>query len=99
MSTQGDTVPIIAVMPPVDFAAVRLLLSPVVALLAGEALQVVDVCPGAHHHLEGGDHLVARRAVASGAKQPGKNGRKKCRVNKCFGKRGRASPPPTILDI
>ena len=43
---------------------------PVAALLAREALQVVDVGPGPHHHLEGGDHFVARGAVAGGAKQP-----------------------------
>ena len=39
------------------------------ALLAGEALQVVDVGPGPHHHLEGGDHLVTGCAVAGRAKQ------------------------------
>ena len=39
-------------------------------LLAGEALQVVDVGPGSHHHLEGGDHFVAGGAVAGGAEQP-----------------------------
>ena len=43
---------------------------PVAALLAGEALQVVDVGAGPHHHLEGGDDLLAGGAVASGAKQP-----------------------------
>ena len=42
---------------------------PVATLLAGEALQVVDVGPGSHHHLEGGDHLVTRRAVARGPEQ------------------------------
>ena len=41
-----------------------------VALLAGEALQVVDVGPRPHHHLEGRDHLVARRAVARRPEQP-----------------------------
>ncbi len=75
------------------------LFSPVVALLAGEALQVVDVCPGAHHHLEGGDHLVARRAVASSAKQPEKMDEKKiatCEQVRC---KTKAGFPPTILDI
>ena len=43
-----------------------------VALLAGEALEVVDVGPGPHHHLEGRDHLVARRAVARRAEQSGR---------------------------
>ena len=37
---------------------------PVATLLTSEALQVVDVGPRPHHHLEGGDHLVTRRAVA-----------------------------------
>ena len=39
------------------------------ALLAGEALQMIDVGPGSHHHLEGGDHFITGGAVASGAKQ------------------------------
>ena len=47
---------------------VRLL--PVVALLARKALQVVDVALSSHHHLESGDHLRARRAVAGRAEQP-----------------------------
>ena len=40
------------------------------ALLTRKALQVVNIGPGSHHHLEGRDHFVARRAVARGAKQP-----------------------------
>ena len=43
---------------------------PVAALLTGEALQVVDVGPGPHHHLEGRDDLLAGGAVARGAKEP-----------------------------
>ena len=43
---------------------------PVAALLTGEALQVVDVGAGPHHHLKGGDDLLAGGAVARGAKQP-----------------------------
>ena len=43
---------------------------PVVALLAGEALQVVDVGPRPHHHLEGRNHLLARRAVTRRPEQP-----------------------------
>lgn len=39
---------------------------PVVALLAGETLQVVDVTLSTHDHLESGNHLVARCAVACG---------------------------------
>jgi len=41
----------------------------VVALLTGEALQVVDIGAGAHHHLEGRDHFAAGGAVARIAKQ------------------------------
>jgi hypothetical protein len=44
---------------------------PVVALLTGEALQVVDVVPGPHDHLERRNHLVTRSAVARIAEQPG----------------------------
>ena len=43
---------------------------PVTALLAGEALKMVDVSPGSHHHLKGRDDFVTGRAVAGGAKQP-----------------------------
>jgi len=57
-----------------DFVIVQIELvtntKPVAALLTREALQVVDVGPGPHDHLEGGDHFVARGAVAGGAKQP-----------------------------
>lgn len=42
----------------------------VVALLAGEALQVVDVGPRPHHHLKGRNHLLARRAVTRRPEQP-----------------------------
>ena len=42
----------------------RLPTLPVVALLAGEALQVVHVVPGAHHHLEGWNHFGAGGTVA-----------------------------------
>ena len=42
---------------------------PVPALLTREALQVVDIGPGPHHHLEGGDDLLTGGAVAGGAKQ------------------------------
>ena len=43
-----------------------------IADLTGEALEVVDVVLGPHHHLKGGDHLVARSAESSRAKQPAK---------------------------
>ena len=42
---------------------------PMPALLTREALQVVDIGPGPHHHLEGGDDLLTGGAVAGGAKQ------------------------------
>lgn len=41
-----------------------------VALLTGEALEVVDVVPSSHDHLEGGDHLGAGSAVPSVTEQP-----------------------------
>ena len=42
---------------------------PVAALLTGEALEVVNIGAGPHHHLEGGDDLLAGGAIAGGAKQ------------------------------
>ena len=42
---------------------------PMAALLAGEALEVVNIGAGPHHHLEGRDDLLAGGAVAGGAKQ------------------------------
>ena len=42
---------------------------PVAALLTSEALQVVDVGPGSHHHLKCRDYFLAGSAVARGAKQ------------------------------
>ena len=42
---------------------------PVAALLTSEALQMVDVGPGSHHHLECGDYFLAGSAVARGAEQ------------------------------
>ncbi len=47
-----------------------------VALLTREALQVVDVGARPHHHLEGRDHFIARRAVSSRAKEPEGGGEK-----------------------
>ena len=43
---------------------------PVATLLTSEALQMVDVGPGSHHHLKGRDDLLAGSAVARGAKEP-----------------------------
>lgn len=45
--------------------------SPVITLLAGETLQVIHVALSSHDHLKGGNHFVAGRTVAGGAKQPG----------------------------
>ena len=42
---------------------------PVAALLTSEALQMVDVGPGSHHHLKCRDYFLARSTVARGAKQ------------------------------
>lgn len=44
--------------------------SPLTAELAGEAVQVVDVVPGSHHHLKGWDQFTAHGTVARGPKQP-----------------------------
>lgn len=44
--------------------------SPLVAELAGEAVEVIHIVPGPHHHLEGWDQLAAGSAVSCGAKQP-----------------------------
>lgn len=48
---------------------------PLVAELAGEAVEVVDVVPGPHHHLEGWDQLAAGGTVSRGAKEPAEGGR------------------------
>ena len=47
---------------------------PVVTLLTGETLEMVNVIPGAHHHLEGRDQFAAGGAVACGAEQPEEGG-------------------------
>lgn len=44
--------------------------SPLVAELTGEAVQVVHIILGTHHHLKGGDELAAGSAVSSHTKQP-----------------------------
>lgn len=41
-----------------------------IALLAREAFQVVDVSPRSHHHLEGWYDFAARRTVAGVTEQP-----------------------------
>ena len=42
---------------------------PLVALLTGEAFQVVNVCFSPHHHLKGRDDFGTGGATARGAKQ------------------------------
>lgn len=44
--------------------------SPLIAKLAGKAVQVVHVILGAHHHLKGRDELAAGSAVSRHTKQP-----------------------------
>ena len=70
----GEDHPLLVVRPAEHLVVVEEELvpdtEPVATLLAGEALQVVDVGPGPHHHLECRDDLLAGRAVSSGAKQP-----------------------------
>lgn len=46
--------------------------SPLVAELACEAVEVIYVVPGPHHHLEGWDQLAAGGAVSCGAEKPAK---------------------------
>lgn len=54
--------------------------SPLVAELASEAVEVIHIVPGPHHHLEGWDQLAAGSAVARGAKKPAR-----CRVQRAQG--------------
>ena len=44
--------------------------SPLVAELAGKAVEVIYVVPGPHHHLKGWNQLAAGSAVSCGAKEP-----------------------------
>lgn len=44
--------------------------SPLVAELAGKAVEVIHIVPGPHHHLEGWDQLAAGGTVSCGAKEP-----------------------------
>lgn len=44
--------------------------SPLIAELAGEAVKVIHIVSGSHHHLESWDQLAAGRAVPCGAKEP-----------------------------
>ena len=44
--------------------------SPLVAELAGEAVEVIYIVPGPHHHLEGWNQLAAGSAVSCGAEEP-----------------------------
>lgn len=44
--------------------------SPLIAELAGEAVKVIHIVSGSHHHLESWDQLAAGSAVSCGAKKP-----------------------------
>lgn len=44
--------------------------SPLIAELAGEAVKVIHIVSGSHHHLESWDQLAAGRTVPCGAKEP-----------------------------
>lgn len=46
--------------------------SPLVAELAGKAVQMVNIISGPHHHLKGRDQLTAGSAIPSGPKEPAK---------------------------
>lgn len=48
---------------------------PVIALLTCEALQVIDIATGPHHHFKGRYHLVAGSTESSATKQPAENGK------------------------
>ena len=48
----------------------KILQLPVSTFLTSKTFQMVDIVLRPHHHLEGGDDLLAGGAVASGAKQP-----------------------------
>lgn len=56
--------------------------SPVITLLTGETLQVINVGPRAHHHLERRDHLATRRAVACTAEQSVEERERETNVNR-----------------
>lgn len=44
--------------------------SPLIAELAGEAVKVIHIVSGPHHHLESRDQLAAGSTVSCGAKKP-----------------------------
>ena len=71
---RGEDHPLLVVRPTEHLVVVEEELvahtEPVAALLTSEALQVVDVGPGSHHHLECRDYFLAGSTVACGAKQP-----------------------------
>lgn len=43
---------------------------PVIALLTSEALQMIHITPGTHHHLKRWNDFTTRRAVSRISKQP-----------------------------
>lgn len=56
---------------------------PVVALLACEALQMVNIALRSHHHLEGRNHFIAGRAVTGRAEQSETKKSKFNKINWC----------------
>lgn len=46
--------------------------SPLVAKLAGKAVQMVNVISGPHHHLKGRDQLTTGSTIPSSPKEPAK---------------------------
>lgn len=56
----------------VYFSATTTRYIPVIALLAGETFQMVNICPGSHDHFESRDHFVASTTIPSCAKKSAK---------------------------
>jgi len=48
---------------------------PLVAELTGEAVQMVNIISGPHHHLKGRDQLTAGSAIPGGTEEPAKEAR------------------------
>lgn len=67
--------------------------SPLVAELVGEAVKVIYVVPGPHHHLEGWNQLTAGSAVSCGAEEPAEG-----RVQRAQGPVGGCGEQGSCLD-
>lgn len=74
VSHRGEHQPFLVVVLAEDFVLAQVELVPdaesMIALLTSEALQMIHIVPGPHHHLEGWYHFVASGAEARVAKQP-----------------------------